>query len=44
MLKYQKYLLIIILFSFGFLKSNTLADNHNIIEILEIIQKVCGFY
>ena len=39
MLKYQKYLLIIILFSFGFLKSNTLADNHNIIEILEIIQK-----
>ena len=39
MLKYQKYLLLIILFFFGFFKINVLADNHNVGEILEIIQK-----
>ena len=39
MLKYQKYLLLIILFFFGFFKINVLADSHNVNEILEIIQK-----
>ena len=39
MLKYQKYFLLIILFFFGFLKSNVLSDSHNINEILENIQK-----
>ena len=39
MLKYQKYLLLIILFFFGFFKINVLADSHNVSEILEIIQK-----
>ena len=39
MLKYQKYLLLIILFFVSFFKFNVLADGHNVIEILEIIQK-----
>ena len=39
MLKYQKYLLLIILFFVGFFKINVLADSHNVSEILEIIQK-----
>ena len=39
MLKYQKYLLLIILFFVGFFKINVLADSHNVNEILEIIQK-----
>jgi len=39
MLKYQKYLLIIFLFLFGFERSNTFADSHNISEILKVIQK-----
>ena len=39
MLKYQKYLLLIILFFFGFFKINVLADSHSVNEILEIIQK-----
>ena len=39
MLKYQKYLLLIVLFFVGFFKTNVLADSHNVSEILEIIQK-----
>ena len=39
MLKYQKYLLLIILFFVGFFKINVLADSHSVNEILEIIQK-----
>jgi len=39
MSEYRKYFLLIILFFFGFLKPNVLADSHNISEILEIIQK-----
>ena len=39
MFKYQKYLLLIILFFVGFFKINVLADSHNVNEILEIIQK-----
>ena len=39
MLKYQKYLLLIILFFFGFFKINVLADSHSVNEILAIIQK-----
>ena len=39
MLKYRKYLLLVILFFFGFFKINVLADSHNVSEILEIIQK-----
>ena len=39
MLKYQKYFLLTILFFVGFFKINVLADNHNVGEILEIIQK-----
>jgi len=39
MLKYQKYLLLIILFFVSFFKINVLADSHNVSEILEIIQK-----
>ena len=39
MTEYQKYFLLIILFFFGFFKINVLADNHNVNEILEIIQK-----
>ena len=38
MFKYQKYLLLILLF-LGFFKTITLADNLNIGEVLEIIQK-----
>ena len=36
MLKYQKYLLLIILFFVGFYKTNVLADSLNVNEILEI--------
>jgi len=39
MLKYQKYLLLIILFFVSFFKINVLADSHSVNEILEIIQK-----
>ena len=39
MLKYQKYLLLIILFFFGFFKINVLADSQSVNEILEIILK-----
>ena len=39
MLKYQKYLLLIILFFIGFFKINVLADSHSVNEILEIIQR-----
>ena len=39
MLKYQKYLLLIILFFVGFFKINVLADSHSVNEILENIQK-----
>ena len=39
MLKYQKYLLLTILFFVSFFKVNVSADSHNVIEILEIIQK-----
>ena len=39
MLKYRKYLLLVILFFFGFFKINVLADSHSVNEILAIIQK-----
>ena len=39
MLKYQKYLLLTILFFASFFKINVLADSHSVNEILAIIQK-----
>ncbi len=39
MIKYHKYLLLIILFFVSFFKINVLADSHSVNEILEIIQK-----